>query len=52
QLVGKLKEQGLYAYARWNMLMICPPLCITQDQLAWALELIDDALSIVDEYKD
>ena len=50
QLVGKLKEQGLYAYARWNMLMICPPLCITQDQLAWALELIDDALDIVDEY--
>ena len=30
--------------------MICPPLCITKDELAWGLERIDDALTLVDEY--
>jgi len=50
KLLGKLKEEGLYTYTRWNVLMICPPLCITQEQLDWGLEKIDQALSMVDEY--
>ena len=50
QLLGKLKEEGLYTYMRWNVLMICPPLCITKEELAWGLERIDDALTLVDEY--
>ena len=49
-LLGRLKEEGLYAYARWNMLMICPPLCITREELAWGLERIDDALALADAY--
>ena len=49
-LLGRLKEEGLYAYARWNMLMVCPPLCITREELAWGLERIDDALALADEY--
>ena len=27
-----------------------PPLCITQEQLAWGLDKIDQALTLVDEY--
>ena len=50
ELLGRLKEEGLYAYARWNMLMICPPLCITREELAWGLERIDDALALADAY--
>ncbi len=50
KLLGKLKGEGLYTYMRWNVLMICPPLCITKDELDWGLERIDRALSIVDDY--
>jgi len=50
QLLGKLKQEGLYTYMRWNILMICPPLCITQEQLAWGLDKIDQALTLVDEH--
>ena len=50
QLLGKLKEWGLYTYMRWNVLMICPPLCITREQLDWGLGKIDQALTLVDEY--
>jgi len=30
--------------------MVCPPLCITREELAWGLERIDDALALADEY--
>lgn len=50
QVLGKLKQEGLYAYMRWNVLMICPPLCITQEQLAWGLDKIDQALTLVDQH--
>jgi taurine--2-oxoglutarate transaminase len=52
QLLGRLKEEGLYTYMRWNVLMICPPLCITKEELAWGLDKIDRALAIVDEYRN
>jgi taurine--2-oxoglutarate transaminase len=49
KLLADLKAQGLYAYSRWNVLFICPPLCITQEQLGWGLERIDRALEAVDQ---
>jgi len=48
KLVATLKESGLYTYTRWNILFICPPLCITQDELTWGLARIDEALTLVD----
>jgi len=50
ELLGRLKQEGLYAYTRWNVLMICPPLCITREELTWGLERIDDALALADAY--
>ncbi|MFH1933274.1 MAG: aminotransferase class III-fold pyridoxal phosphate-dependent enzyme [Pseudomonadota bacterium] len=50
QLLGRLKEKGVHTYMRWNVLMICPPLCITKEELAWGLETIDQALSLIDVY--
>jgi len=50
ELLGQLKKEGVYMYARWNVLMICPPLCITQEELAWALDKIDQALALADEF--
>jgi taurine--2-oxoglutarate transaminase len=49
QLLARLKDEGLHTYMRWNVLMICPPLCITKAELTWGLERIDDALQLVDE---
>jgi taurine--2-oxoglutarate transaminase len=49
-LLGKLKEEGVLTYMRWNVLMICPPLCITKDELDWGLERLDNALDVVDGY--
>ncbi len=50
KLTETLKEEGLYAYARWNILFICPPLSITMDELNWGLEKIDAAITLIDDY--
>ena len=50
ELLARLKEEGLYTYMRWNVLMICPPLCITREELSEGLGIIDKALELVDEY--
>jgi len=48
KLVGFLREQGMYAFAHWNMLHTNPPLCITEEQLRESFAIIDRALEITD----
>ncbi len=48
-LSAYLKSQHLYAFARFNMLWVCPPLIITQDELQHGLEIIEQGLRLVDE---
>ncbi|HEX4750064.1 MAG TPA: aminotransferase class III-fold pyridoxal phosphate-dependent enzyme [Bryobacteraceae bacterium] len=48
-LTSYLKSQHLYAFARFNMLWICPPLIVTQDELQQGLDIIEQGLRIVDE---
>jgi taurine--2-oxoglutarate transaminase len=43
-------ERGLFLMTHFNMAMICPPLTITRDELDEGLGIIDDVLSIADEY--
>src|SRR5213592_1926665 len=43
-------ESGLYLMTHWNVVMVCPPLTITRDELAEGMAMLDDALSIADEY--
>src|SRR6476620_1390934 len=43
-------ERGLYLMTHWNVVMICPPLTITPDELAEGVAVLDDVLSIADEY--
>ena len=50
ELLGRLKEEGVYTYTRWNMLMICPPLCISKEELSWGLNKISKTLDLVDDY--
>jgi taurine--2-oxoglutarate transaminase len=44
-----LLERGLFTMVRWNQIMTNPPLCITEEQLQEAFEIIDEALEVADE---
>jgi len=48
KLAAYLKSRHLYAFTRFNMLWVCPPLVITEEQLAEGLDIIEDGLKIVD----
>jgi taurine--2-oxoglutarate transaminase len=43
-------ERGLYPFVHWNVFAVTPPLTITRDELDEGLEILDDVLSIADEY--
>jgi taurine--2-oxoglutarate transaminase len=43
-------ERGLYLMTHWNVIMVCPPLTITRDELDEGVAILDDVLSIADEY--
>jgi len=43
-------DQGLYLMTHWNVIMVCPPLTITSEELAEGLAILDEVLSIADEY--
>lgn len=49
QLAAHLKARRLYAFSRFNMLWICPPLIITRDELKEGLDVIEEALAALDE---
>jgi taurine---2-oxoglutarate transaminase len=43
-------DRGLYLMTHWNVVMICPPLTITNDELSEGIAILDDVLAIADEY--
>ena len=43
-------ERGLYLMTHWNVVMCCPPLTITREELDEGLDALDDALSVADEF--
>src|SRR5213596_1147853 len=43
-------DAGLYLFVHWNVVMIAPPLNITREELDEGLAVLDEALSVVDEY--
>jgi taurine--2-oxoglutarate transaminase len=47
--LGKFfRENGLYTLVRWNTFYTNPPLCINEEQLREAFEIIDKGLEITD----
>ena len=49
QALGKFfRDQGLYTIVRWNSFYTNPPLCINEQQLREAFEIIDRGLEITD----
>jgi taurine--2-oxoglutarate transaminase len=43
-------ERGLYLMTHWNVIMVCPPLTIARDEIDEGIGILDEALSIADEY--
>ena len=49
KLAAHLKSKHLYAFSRFNMLWVCPPLIINERELAHGLDIIEEALALVDQ---
>lgn len=49
KLASHLKSKHLYAFSRFNMLWVCPPLIITENELSHGLDIIEQALVLVDQ---
>jgi taurine--2-oxoglutarate transaminase len=48
KLAAYLKSQHVYTITRFNMLWVCPPLVITQQQLADGLDIVEEGLRLID----
>ncbi|MDF2474046.1 MAG: hypothetical protein K0R21_1828 [Anaerocolumna sp.] len=49
KILGKLKERKFMTYTHENMIIVAPPLIITEEQLVEELMKLDEVLSIVDK---
>ncbi len=47
-IIGLLKERKFMTYSHENMVFICPPLIITEEQLKEEMDKMDEVLTIVD----
>ena len=43
-------ERGLYLMTHWNVIMVCPPLTITREEIEEGISILDEALTVADEY--
>jgi taurine--2-oxoglutarate transaminase len=50
RLTKAAMERGLYLFVHWNVVVICPPLTITREELDEGLGVLDEVLAIADEY--
>jgi taurine---2-oxoglutarate transaminase len=48
KLAAYLKSKYLYAFTRFNMLWVCPPLIVSREELGRGLDIIEEALRLVD----
>lgn len=48
KLASHLKSRHVYAFSRFNMLWVCPPLVITEEELRQGLDVIEEGLRLVD----
>jgi taurine--2-oxoglutarate transaminase len=45
RLAKAAMERGLYLMTHWNVIMVCPPLTITREEIAEGLGILDEVLS-------
>ena len=49
KIIKMLEERGFMTYSHENMILIAPPLIITEQQLREEMEKMDEVLKIADE---
>ena len=49
KIIGMLKDKKFMTYSHENMVFVCPPLIITEEQLLEELIKLDEVLDIVDK---
>jgi 4-aminobutyrate aminotransferase-like enzyme len=47
-LLKALMARGFFTIARWNHLLLSPPLTITADEVRWGLDVLNDCLAVTD----
>ncbi len=50
KITGKLASEGFWTYSHENMIIVAPPLIITEDQLREAMKIMDHVLDWADEH--
>lgn len=50
QMAKAALDRGLYLMTHWNVVMVCPPLNITLEELDEGIAVLDEALSVADEH--
>src|SRR5438034_1322818 len=50
EMAKRALDRGLYLMTHWNVCMICPPLTITREELDEGIAVLDEALSLADEF--
>jgi taurine--2-oxoglutarate transaminase len=48
QVRNKLIADGLSTFVNHNLIFVCPPLCITKDELVEGLKIIDNAIALLE----
>src|SRR5881227_1924441 len=43
-------DRGLYLMTHWNVVMVCPPLTITREELEEGISILDEVLAVADEH--
>ena len=49
KIIGMLKKKGFSTYSHENIIIIAPPLIITEEELKEAIAILDEVLGEVDE---
>ena len=50
RMIAKIREAGMFTFAKWNFIFTAPPLNVTKEQIDEGLDIISQAISIADEY--
>jgi taurine--2-oxoglutarate transaminase len=50
RVVKAALDRGLYLMTHWNVVMVCPPLTITHEELDEGIGILDEALALADEH--
>ncbi|MEA4922575.1 MAG: aminotransferase class III-fold pyridoxal phosphate-dependent enzyme [Eubacteriaceae bacterium] len=49
KIIGMLKKEGFWTYSHENMVVVCPPLIITEQEMRDAMKIMDKVLDSVDK---